>query len=171
MYRSLISSFFSFIHLTGRSSGLYLSLHTTAPDTNPSWRQDRLLWSASLPWRVERTCQIYVYPPSQKTQKTLLVCKTIIQQSNLFNLRYIIHLLTNQSYDSLRSCSLGMQGTTIGNISDAQWLIVYRLIGLYLGRIRLQKDERTVITSHWMDKQRNNLQAYEYLCHIGEAKE
>ncbi|GAB5593632.1 iqgap-related protein [Umbelopsis nana] len=39
------------------------------------------------------------------------------------------------------------------------------------GRIRLQKDEKTVITSHWMDKQRNNLQAYEYLCHIGEAKE
>ncbi|KAM3578882.1 iqgap-related protein [Umbelopsis sp. WA50703] len=40
-----------------------------------------------------------------------------------------------------------------------------------VGRIRLQKDERTVITSHWMDKQRSNLQAYEYLCHIGEAKE
>ncbi|KAH8549194.1 hypothetical protein BGW37DRAFT_429714 [Umbelopsis sp. PMI_123] len=40
-----------------------------------------------------------------------------------------------------------------------------------VGRIRLQKDERTTITSHWMDKQRTNLQAYEYLCHIGEAKE
>lgn len=46
-----------------------------------------------------------------------------------------------------------------------------QLMNLRLGRIRLQKDERTVITSHWMDKQRNNLQAYEYLCHIGEAKE
>lgn len=24
---------------------------------------------------------------------------------------------------------------------------------------------------NWMDQQRKNLQAYEYLCHIGEAKE
>ncbi|KAL0088212.1 hypothetical protein J3Q64DRAFT_1634972 [Phycomyces blakesleeanus] len=39
-----------------------------------------------------------------------------------------------------------------------------------IGRIRLQKDDRAV-HSQWMDKQRNNLQAYEYLCHIGEAKE
>ncbi|KAI9256879.1 hypothetical protein BY458DRAFT_441629 [Sporodiniella umbellata] len=39
-----------------------------------------------------------------------------------------------------------------------------------IGRIRLQKDERTN-TSQWMDKQRTNLLAYEYLCHIGEAKE
>ncbi|KAL1936301.1 hypothetical protein VTP01DRAFT_435 [Rhizomucor pusillus] len=38
------------------------------------------------------------------------------------------------------------------------------------GRIRLQKDDR-LTTSQWMDKQRNTLQAYEYLCHIGEAKE
>ncbi|KAI7907195.1 uncharacterized protein BX663DRAFT_528972 [Cokeromyces recurvatus] len=39
-----------------------------------------------------------------------------------------------------------------------------------VGRIRLQKDKKT-FTSQWMDKQRNNLLAYEYLCHIGEAKE
>jgi hypothetical protein len=38
------------------------------------------------------------------------------------------------------------------------------------GRIRLQKDEK-INNSQWMDKQRNNLLAYEYLCHIGEAKE
>ncbi|KAF7729125.1 hypothetical protein EC973_004893 [Apophysomyces ossiformis] len=38
------------------------------------------------------------------------------------------------------------------------------------GRIRLQKDE-SIAPSQWMDKQRNNLLAYEYLCHIGEAKE
>ncbi|KAG1495134.1 hypothetical protein G6F46_001406 [Rhizopus delemar] len=38
------------------------------------------------------------------------------------------------------------------------------------GRIRLQKDDKTN-TSQWMDKQRTNLLAYEYLCHIGEAKE
>ncbi|KAI8372079.1 hypothetical protein EDC96DRAFT_439324 [Choanephora cucurbitarum] len=39
-----------------------------------------------------------------------------------------------------------------------------------IGRIRLQKDEKTS-TGQWMDKQRTNLLAYEYLCHIGEAKE
>ncbi|KAI7862611.1 hypothetical protein BDF14DRAFT_1735857 [Spinellus fusiger] len=39
-----------------------------------------------------------------------------------------------------------------------------------IGRIRLQKNDR-ILHSQWMDKQRNNLQAYEYLCHIGEAKE
>ncbi|KAI8639558.1 hypothetical protein BD408DRAFT_371421 [Parasitella parasitica] len=38
------------------------------------------------------------------------------------------------------------------------------------GRIRLQKDDK-VQNSQWMDKQRSNLLAYEYLCHIGEAKE
>ncbi|KAI8996948.1 hypothetical protein BDB01DRAFT_862678 [Pilobolus umbonatus] len=38
------------------------------------------------------------------------------------------------------------------------------------GRIRLQKDGK-YNNSQWMDKQRNNLLAYEYLCHIGEAKE
>ncbi|RCI05844.1 hypothetical protein CU098_002370, partial [Rhizopus stolonifer] len=38
-----------------------------------------------------------------------------------------------------------------------------------VGRIRLQKDEK-INTSQWMDKQRSNLLAYEYLCHIGEAK-
>ncbi|KAL9554811.1 hypothetical protein PS6_003200 [Mucor atramentarius] len=39
-----------------------------------------------------------------------------------------------------------------------------------VGRIRLQKDDK-IQNSQWMDKQRNNLLAYEYLCHIGEAKE
>ncbi|KAG0183108.1 hypothetical protein DFQ29_009806 [Apophysomyces sp. BC1021] len=39
-----------------------------------------------------------------------------------------------------------------------------------IGRIRLQKDD-SIAPSQWMDKQRNNLLAYEYLCHIGEAKE
>ncbi|KAF1796214.1 hypothetical protein FB192DRAFT_1425310 [Mucor lusitanicus] len=39
-----------------------------------------------------------------------------------------------------------------------------------VGRIRLQKDDK-IHNSQWMDKQRNNLLAYEYLCHIGEAKE
>lgn len=41
------------------------------------------------------------------------------------------------------------------------------------GRLRLQKteDAQTHIPNrNWMDKQRKCLQAYEYLCHIGEAK-
>lgn len=42
------------------------------------------------------------------------------------------------------------------------------------GRLRLQKTEDAqthVASRNWMDKQRKYLQAYEYLCHIGEAKE
>lgn len=43
-----------------------------------------------------------------------------------------------------------------------------------MGRLRLQKAEDPVShvsSKNWMDKQRKYLQAYEYLCHIGEAKE
>lgn len=43
-----------------------------------------------------------------------------------------------------------------------------------LGRLRLQKTEDSkshLASRNWMDKQRKYLQAYEYLCHIGEAKE
>ncbi|CAI2167555.1 2722_t:CDS:10 [Funneliformis geosporum] len=39
------------------------------------------------------------------------------------------------------------------------------------GRIRLQKTDERKNSRNWMDQQRKNLQAYEYLCHIGEAKE
>ncbi|CAG8441430.1 8358_t:CDS:10 [Ambispora leptoticha] len=39
------------------------------------------------------------------------------------------------------------------------------------GRIRLQKDSTRRNSRTWMDQQRKNIQAYEYLCHIGEAKE
>ncbi|RKP07724.1 hypothetical protein THASP1DRAFT_30466 [Thamnocephalis sphaerospora] len=46
------------------------------------------------------------------------------------------------------------------------------------GRIRLQKhdysrrrESQLLRPSAWMDYERKNLQAYEYLCHIGEAKE
>ncbi|CAG8434697.1 12385_t:CDS:10 [Ambispora gerdemannii] len=39
------------------------------------------------------------------------------------------------------------------------------------GRIRLQKDSSRRNSRTWMDQQRKNIQAYEYLCHIGEAKE
>ncbi|KAI9140363.1 hypothetical protein BKA69DRAFT_1080627 [Paraphysoderma sedebokerense] len=47
------------------------------------------------------------------------------------------------------------------------------------GRIRLQKDVQipdengagSKGNGFWMDEQRKNLQAYEYLCHIGEAKQ
>lgn len=40
------------------------------------------------------------------------------------------------------------------------------------GRLRLQKQPSTQTPSrNWMDKQRKHLQAYEYLCHIAEAKQ
>ncbi|OLL24588.1 Ras GTPase-activating-like protein rng2 [Neolecta irregularis DAH-3] len=40
------------------------------------------------------------------------------------------------------------------------------------GRIRLARQEsQSYISRNWMDNQRQNLQAYEYLCHVGEAKE
>lgn len=42
------------------------------------------------------------------------------------------------------------------------------------GRLRLQKTEDSkshLASRNWMDNQRKYLQAYEYLCHIGEAKE
>jgi hypothetical protein len=39
------------------------------------------------------------------------------------------------------------------------------------GRLRLQKVTDNVKDSSWMDMERQKLQVYEYLCHIGEAKE
>ena len=38
------------------------------------------------------------------------------------------------------------------------------------GRVKLVKVEDTKDDS-WMDRERDNIHAYEYLCHIGEAKE
>jgi hypothetical protein len=45
-------------------------------------------------------------------------------------------------------------------------------LGLH-GRVKLQKkiDKTAGETGTWMDMERNKLQAYEYLCHVGEAKE
>ena len=43
------------------------------------------------------------------------------------------------------------------------------------GRRRLQRAQTESLSSwdrlNWMDKRRQYIQAYEYLCHIGEAKE
>lgn len=43
------------------------------------------------------------------------------------------------------------------------------------GRLRLQKmassPHDNLTSRNWMDRQRQHIQAYEYLCHIGEAKE
>ncbi|RCI02950.1 hypothetical protein CU098_004255, partial [Rhizopus stolonifer] len=61
---------------------------------------------------------------------------------------------------------IGMQGFETKKV-----YLFFALLNNYLtGRIRLQKDDK-INTSQWMDKQRTNLLAYEYLCHIGEAKE
>lgn len=64
----------------------------------------------------------------------------------------------------------------LGITSSAQEVVGLR------GRVRLQKERGSDRSSgrgtgygwegrNWMDKQRQFLQAYEYLCHIGEAKE
>ena len=39
------------------------------------------------------------------------------------------------------------------------------------GRKRLQKNTSGVANPGWIEEERNNLRAYEYLCHVGEAKE
>jgi Ras GTPase-activating-like protein IQGAP2/3 len=42
------------------------------------------------------------------------------------------------------------------------------------GRKRLQKGATSAAfgkNAQWMEEERKNIQAYEYLCHIGEAKE
>ncbi|CAG8468100.1 10535_t:CDS:10 [Diversispora eburnea] len=39
------------------------------------------------------------------------------------------------------------------------------------GRIRLRKTGERQNSRNWADQQRKNIQAYEYLCHIGEAKD
>ena len=38
-------------------------------------------------------------------------------------------------------------------------------------RLKLHERRRSSIASQWLDDERRNLVAYEYLCHIGEAKE
>lgn len=59
--------------------------------------------------------------------------------------------------------------TAIAGETDAQ-----DVTGLS-GRLRLQKNpssiENKFSSRNWMDKQRQYLQAYEYLCHVGEAKD
>ena len=48
-------------------------------------------------------------------------------------------------------------------------LTVDRNVGMK-GRIRLAR-ENGVRGGRWMDQSRKQVQAYDYLCHIGEAKE
>jgi hypothetical protein len=38
-------------------------------------------------------------------------------------------------------------------------------------RIKLQKKDEKEESSAWMDMERHKLRAYEYLCHVGEAKQ
>ncbi|KAJ3121772.1 hypothetical protein HK098_003406 [Nowakowskiella sp. JEL0407] len=42
---------------------------------------------------------------------------------------------------------------------------------MHHGRVRLQKDRNAGKDGSWMDNERKRIQAYEYLCHVGEAKE
>ena len=38
------------------------------------------------------------------------------------------------------------------------------------GRVKLKKHTNAQVDGRWMELEREKLQAYEYLCHIGEAK-
>ncbi|KAJ4295910.1 iqgap- protein [Collariella sp. IMI 366227] len=89
--------------------------------------------------------------------------------------------LGRSSTNQLRTLSKLAQATTaeeLAIISPAQEVVGLR------GRRRLQRTDKTGNNRpaqrtggygwegrNWMDKQRQFLQAYEYLCHIGEAKE
>ncbi|KAK3397824.1 putative IQGAP protein [Sordaria brevicollis] len=86
--------------------------------------------------------------------------------------------LGRSSTSQLRTLSQFAQDGTAGElaiISPSQEVVGLR------GRRRLQRADKSVTArqknggfgweTKWMDKQRQFLQAYEYLCHIGEAKE
>ncbi|KAK9454438.1 hypothetical protein V1511DRAFT_460756 [Dipodascopsis uninucleata] len=81
-----------------------------------------------------------------------------------------ISALKSSSVNHLRNLASTADDLNIPGVTeDAQ-----DVAGLQ-GRIRLQKTREAQSSSsasrNWMDKQRKALQAYEYLCHIGEAKE
>ena len=50
----------------------------------------------------------------------------------------------------------------------------YLKLSLVAGRKKLQKrmgEQSPGVGGTWIDEERQNLRAYEYLCHVGEAKE
>lgn len=61
-----------------------------------------------------------------------------------------------------------------GKASEFNEAMGGEVAGLH-GRRRLQRAQTDSLSSwdrlNWMDKRRQYIQAYEYLCHIGEAKE
>lgn len=89
------------------------------------------------------------------------------------------HLVVSQDEVNLLKNSTQKQWRSLGTSTNEDLYLpgvtedVEEIAGLP-SRIRLQKleDKKTHRAyNNWMDKQRISVQAYEYLCHIGEAKE
>lgn len=126
------------------------------------------------------------YELNSRVQLRLECCDVNMSPSTAGSIRdrYLASVSTanNESWNnenipnSSKPRSLGYRSSVVGTkpseisipgITDED------VTGLH-GRKRLARDESvtaTVASKNWMDKQRKNLQAYEYLCHIGEAKE
>ncbi|KAL0474317.1 ras GTPase [Neurospora intermedia] len=102
----------------------------------------------------------------------------LVHSSPIALARPDLEKLGRSSTSQLRTLSQFAQDGTAGElamISPSQEVVGLR------GRRRLQRADKSVAArqknggfgweTKWMDKQRQFLQAYEYLCHIGEAKE
>ncbi|EMR09099.1 hypothetical protein PNEG_02443 [Pneumocystis murina B123] len=122
---------------------------------------------------VPTNCFTYREGPLSRlslSPRKLQISNDLIQKPSLDDLKKlnkstVSHLRTLCKLSLLNNCEeICIPGVTKG---------AEDVTGLH-GRIRLQKGiENRVYSWHktWMDKQRANIQAYEYLCHIGEAKE
>lgn len=106
--------------------------------------------------------------------------KRIQNQAKEFNRRSIsfadtsipddLNAMRNSSVSHLRTISQISSGAA----TEFNEAVGQEVAGLH-GRRRLQRAQTESLSSwdrlNWMDKRRQYIQAYEYLCHIGEAKE
>ncbi|KAG0639909.1 hypothetical protein HOY80DRAFT_885591 [Tuber brumale] len=103
-------------------------------------------------------------PYNSSFRQSVISGTTSIKESDINSLR-------NSSVSHFRTLSrIKNEGTNEEFAIDAGQDVA----GMY-GRKRLQRANTDNLTSwermNWMDKRRQYIQAYEYLCHIGEAKE
>ncbi|KTW26770.1 hypothetical protein T552_02771 [Pneumocystis carinii B80] len=124
---------------------------------------------------VPTNCLTYREGVSQRlllSPRKLPISNDIIEKPSLEDLKRlnkstVNHLRTLCKLTQMNNCEgISIPGVTKGAEDVA---------GMH-GRIRLQKGSGSgnrvfSWSKTWMDKQRANIQAYEYLCHIGEAKE
>jgi hypothetical protein len=98
---------------------------------------------------------------------------TLVDGPNLFNPAKTTDLGTS---DSLTTASDGSSLVLTGKPHEiARPEDATEVAGMH-DRLRLKKHENleasgAVANKAWMDLEREQLQAYEYLCHLGEAKE